>query len=65
MLRPHAAAKHGRVEVCVPRCDRKKRIDGEQQHEQLGYKGEVVVHKATLLARVESGPGAFIDQAPI
>lgn len=58
-------AKHWRVEVCVPRCDRKERIDGEQQHEQLGYKGEVVVHKPTLLTRVQSGPGAFIDQPPI
>lgn len=56
-----AVTKHRRAEVGVSSSDGEKRVDGEEEDEDLGHEGEVMVHEAALLARVERWPCSFVD----
>ena len=60
-----AMAKHGRAEVGVTSSNSKEGVDGEEKDEDLSHEGEVMVHKAALLARVESRPCSFVDEASV
>lgn len=45
--------------------DSKERVNGKKKDEDLGHKGQVVVHEAALLACVESWPCSSVDEPPV